>query len=62
MREGVYDGGADAKAGKGAGARHKSDCGDVGPSFLILGKFVSDEAEELFGEIVAGFPFVSLVV
>ena len=40
--KGVDYGGADAEAGKGAGAGHKLDFGDVLPGLVILGEFVVD--------------------
>ena len=60
--EGVDNGSADAKTGEGAGARHESDFGEIGPGFAVFGEFVSDEAEELFGEVAVGMPLVGVVV
>ena len=62
MGEGIDHGGADAKAGEGAGTGHKSDFGEVLPSFAVFGEFIADKSKEFFGECVTRLPFVSFVV
>lgn len=62
VSESVDDGSADAKTSEGAGTRYKSDFGEVGPGFAVGGEFVGDEAEEFFGEVAVGMPFVGAVV
>ena len=65
--ESVDDGGADAKAGEGAGAGEEGDLSEVLPSLVVFFEVGFESLEELFGhfpaEAVRIFPrFVGLGV
>ncbi len=60
--ESIDNSGADAETSEGAGAREKSDFGEVGPVGVIFGEFVVDEGEDFLGEVVLRMPSILVVV
>ena len=62
MGKSVDYGSTNAESGKGAGAGHKSDFGEVLPGFAVFGEFVMNELKEFFGEVASESVFVCLVV
>lgn len=60
--ESVNNGGANAETSKRAGARIKRNLSEVGPVGAVFLEFVVKKGENLFGNFVARFPRIGVVI
>jgi hypothetical protein len=53
VREGVYNGGADAESSERTWPRHKGNLNEIMEGFVVLGEAITENAKKLFGHFSA---------